>query len=480
MEQEKTKNNEKSLVDVEYYKKINRLYSDRVEELGQTESEDYAAQKSEYLRLAQKELEKLSNNRKLEKLSPADVSMGLVDLSATEENIFLESCAKIFREKSVKAGNKTDIKIIILRLQGAIEESFKKEQDELNALLDNPGGIDDEKLLQRINAIYIRASNALLKLSTETHYDEGLTSEVRAKLAVGAEQLYALKLMEQQLQAKILNATTKQESNRAKQQDLQEAEKERAELEFQELLHEADKRGRLATHTSIDINFSDDRKVFRSGFQSFMDAKQNNPETESDTLKRIYETLTRKSSVGGYHDQLVDSKVNLTISMEPLTITENTTRQVKKTKKGWFGKETEETVNETTQTTRPVIASELNNNQEDTEPVYKITCFIVGTTDNTYFSDNGRGGNILNGNILLPESIAKKVFAELQYNPAKALDVLRKMDPEMIARQESYGMCKIKKAMVIPEGEMDKAFPKRSPQENARIVNPDYVRDIKP
>jgi hypothetical protein len=65
--------------------------------------------------------------------------------------------------------------------------------------------------------------------------------------------------------------------------------------------------------------------------------------------------------------------------------------------------------------------------------------------------------------------VAKELFAKLQQDPMLALEVLRKMDPEMMAEQEKV-MCKIGKAIVVPGGEMKKAFPQRGPNESGNYI----------
>ncbi|KKP33146.1 MAG: hypothetical protein UR22_C0002G0068 [Parcubacteria group bacterium GW2011_GWC2_32_10] len=301
-----------------------------------------------------------------------------IDIDLNGENVTeVYSLVERHIGKKIKAGNPQDL--------------LAKKPEELLA-----------QIKKLISFVSIRSKDDVWKFF-EKRSNKAEEEAERKKLAGFSEVILKLKLLEYYLDNRIKGQNLENLKSETADKDETDLEKERFEM----LLDEADKRGRLTTYTSVSPSFGIGRHV-NSGFQGFMDAKQEKPESISHELINIHKYLTNDGFLLGHQGPMQEAGVNMAISIHPLEKTEIVTEKVKLIKKSFFGGEKELFVDEKKEITRPIIARELNNIQEDIEQMYRICCFITGTitNENSYISDNGRTGNILKVNIILPETNA--------------------------------------------------------------------------
>lgn len=450
------------------------------------------------------ELRQLANNENLQKLKPENVAFALYDLAGysssidlipkgnTEKdaqeqfstwmesrNLFDKSCEKIFSDLDLEL-TPGSIERVCDLMQGV--SGIRIPGKERFGMLLNQ---DPQKLAKTLDELFKVLSLSEREKARLT-YLEGSIKIENEKMAKIVEILYLLKILSRKVYKKIAEDQFRELELQSQEKDGENLEKEKFEM----LLQEIDKRGRLASDGAISSNFETKRiGGYGGGFKIFTDAKKNGGAADQRTreiarefAKRNLCALASEGQKLGLESEKNNRTINLFLTIQPIEISTPVFRDVQEETYGFFGNKKIITIRKQVgENKTPETINSFNGNNKDQEKAYRINCLITGDGKNPYKDpDTKRHGCYLSSNIILPESLAKELFAKLQQDPMLVLEVLRKMDPEMMAEQEKV-MCKIGKSMVVPEGEIEKAFPQRAANESGPHIkiNPTYVRDIK-
>ncbi len=258
-------------------------------------------------------------------------------------------------------------------------------------------------------------------------------------------------------------------------------EEARKELERMDLLAEVSERGRLISETPIGRGAVRGNKY--EGYQTITDSK---PATKlySELLEKDKESLVNSTSeyflkTFGLDriDRVDKSKLDVPvarldwisrgleiggiITISPLERTKTLPDKIIKSGM-WPFRKSERFNQEETESS--ISISELNGNLEEGEIAYRITIHYFFNLENLPKEEKDKGWrpSIFIGNVLLPETISKKAFAQIEKNPAFAMEMLRALDPELMNSQKGMiERSKMDKFLIIPEGMADSVWKKK-------------------
>lgn len=273
----------------------------------------------------------------------------------------------------------------------------------------------------------------------------------------------------------------KMEEEKAKQiEELrQEIGESQLEKEKRELLEEMDKRGILASYSSISHDLAA-KKNSSTGFQLVFNKEEPVRKFGYDlrdtlTGSRDFEYDLNLRDILGENQEGINAAVTIKPFKEIMG-----KKKVTETSGWWPFKTTnshyvvEKVFGDGE---NPIPIGALNGNNQDKEATYKITYLLTGNKKKGGYQEGPgtRFGNMFYGHFLIPESLAKKAFELIEDNPSFVKDMIRKMDPDVMGAQEKI-MPKVDKIIIIPEGEATKALVKGK-ERHISEINPKYVKE---
>lgn len=259
---------------------------------------------------------------------------------------------------------------------------------------------------------------------------------------------------------------------------LSETSFENSSEKLSELLEKVNQSGRLLTRTVMTEKLANDRHV-GTGSRLVIDEKNSQDNSmllNSERSSAMFDFIAGQT---GY--ALKKEGISSAVTIAPIVDLEtNYKQETVERKVGIFGKKVQEIKNIPNGTNKiPVLVGSLNSkipDSEKTEPAYKIVYHLEETEENKFRDPTtNRTGCAFDTAMILPESIARKVFEEIQNNPTSIEIFLNKLDPVLMKELEPF-LPKPETIVVVPENEILDAF---IYNENGVVssINSNFVKD---
>lgn len=143
-------------------------------------------------------------------------------------------------------------------------------------------------------------------------------------------------------------------------------------------------------------------------------------------------------------------------------------------RRSWFSGRKKAAPRQVGTTAKPAPLSEYVSQSEYTGNAYRIIFEARGMPD-----FHGRAGNTLEAHVLLPEPLARKIFALAEKNPEAILRLLRELDPQTMAKVEEKLPPKSSRALVVPEGKINEVLEFDTQNQGRAIgIKKEFIRDF--